>query len=569
MTAAPPLRRRGGRPLRLFASLAGYAAGDLRRDLAAGLTLAAIAIPEQMATARLGGFTPEAGFLAFVAGALAFSVFGASRFLSVGADSTITPIFAGALAALAAGGTAGGAAYDGAAAALALTVGVILVAGGLFRLGWIADLLSLPVTTGFLAGISVHIVVSQLPALLGLPAPGGPLLHQLAAIILDLGRTNPYCLAIGLGVLGVILVSERISSRIPGALLGLMAAIAAVVAFGLEARGVAVLTGLAAAPAHLSLPQVGVEQVIRAVPLALVVAMVVMLQTAATTRSFVAPDEEPDLDRDFLGVGAGCILSGLMGSFPVNSSPPRTAIVAETGGRSQIAGLLAAGLAVGLIAFGSRLLLYVPHAALAGVLLFIGGRIFRVRRMAAIYRRTPAEFALVVATLAAIVVLPIDDGVGIGMVLSLLHGVWTSNRATAIEFERVAGTSIWWAPRAGAAGERVPGIMVVAFQAPLSFLNAYAFRRALQEAIDDRAKPPRLVILEAGSIATIDYTAAQALADLIGHCHAAGIDFAVARLESLRAQAAFAAFGLTDLLGADHLFHSVDEAIRALAPEPA
>ena len=151
----------------LFRSLDSYRPRFLTRDLVAGLTLAAIAIPEQMATARLGGFSPEIGFFAFLAGSLAFAFFGNNRFLSCGADSTITPIFAGGLILLAASGSAD---YAVLAAALALMVGVVLVAGGIFRLGWIADLLSIPVTIGFLAGISAHILISQLPGVLGLPS---------------------------------------------------------------------------------------------------------------------------------------------------------------------------------------------------------------------------------------------------------------------------------------------------------------------------------------------------------------------------------------------------------------
>jgi MFS superfamily sulfate permease-like transporter len=559
MTTSPQTSR----PRLLFASLAGYAARDLRPDLAAGLTLAAIAIPEQMATARLAGLPPEIGFFAFVAGAIAFAVFGASRFLSVGADSTIAPIFAGALVMSAAAGTPQ---YGAMAAALALVVGLVLVGGGLLRLGWVADLLSVPVTTGFLAGISVHIIVSQLPSLLGIGSPGGSLLHQIAVIATGLGRANPYAVAIGFGVLGLTVVSERISARIPGALIGLVAATAAVLLFGLEGRGVSVLDGIPGRLPRLALPAIGFEELLHVVPLALIVAVVVMLQTAATTRSFVAtPGEAPAVDRDFIGVGFGSILAGLFGAFPVNASPPRTAIVAETGGRSQVAGLAAAGLVLGLVVFGARLLAHVPHAALAGVLLFIGMRIFRVGRMAEIYRRTRPEFALILITMAAIVALPIESGVGIGIVVSLVHGVWTTTRSQAIEFERVAGTSIWWAPSAKLKGEVLPAVLVVAFQAPLSFLNAYGFKQDVLDLMEGRRDRPGLVVLEASSVIAIDFTAAEVLAELIRHCHAAGVIFAVARLESVRAQDAFATFGIMELLGEDRVFHSVDEAIRALA----
>src|SRR5271155_2583760 len=163
----------------ILAPLRGSTPASLGHDLVAGLTLAAIAIPEQMATARLGGFSPQIGFFAFIAGSFGFAMLGSNRFLSCGADSTITPIFAGGLALMA---TSGSADYQAVAIALALMVGVILMAGGLFRLGGIANLLSIPVTVGFLAGISVHILVSQLPGVLGLPSPSGPTLQRIAVL---------------------------------------------------------------------------------------------------------------------------------------------------------------------------------------------------------------------------------------------------------------------------------------------------------------------------------------------------------------------------------------------------
>jgi sulfate permease, SulP family len=171
----------------VFRSLMAYHLGFLRHDLVAGLTLAAIAIPEQMATARLGGFPPQIGFFAFLAGSLAFAVFGSNRFLSCGADSTITPIFAGGLALVAVSGSPE---YVALGVALALMVGLVLVVGGIFRLGWIADLLSTPVTIGFLAGISVHILISQMPAILGLTSPNGSMLQRLAILAEHLDQTN-------------------------------------------------------------------------------------------------------------------------------------------------------------------------------------------------------------------------------------------------------------------------------------------------------------------------------------------------------------------------------------------
>jgi len=564
------IRSQGRRAWPIFLSLAGYRAKYLGRDIAAGVALAAIAIPGQMATARLGGFSPEIGFFAFAAGSFAFAVFGANRFLSAGADSTITPIFAGGLVLLAAAGTPE---YAGMAAMLALIVGLVLIGGGLFRLGWIADLLSVPVVTGFLAGISIHIIVSQLPGFLGIPATGDDFYRLVAGVAADLGQTNYYALALGLGVLLLALVSARISPRIPGALIGLVAATICVARFGLENRGVAVLGPVPGALPRLVLPAMNLANLAHVVPLALIIAIVAMVQTAATTRSFPsASGEPPDVNRDFIGIGAGNILAGLFGAFPVNASPPMSEMVSEAGARSQIAGLTAAALVLGLVVFGASLLPHVPQAALAGVLVFIATQIFRVRDMVAIYRRTAPEFLLIVVTTVAIVALPIDTGVAIGIVLSLMHGILTTTRARVIEFARIPGTSIWWAPNltAGAAlkGETLPGIVVIAFQAPLSFLNAREFRLGVLAAISRRPEPPRLVVLEAGNIASIDYTASTILAEVIRHCQGSGIAVAVARLESVVAQEELSRFGIIDILGQDHLFLSVDQAIKALAGKP-
>jgi SulP family sulfate permease len=565
-TSGSPDSGSAGKAWPVLRSLHSYRLQFLTHDLFAGLTLAAIAIPEQMATARLGGFTPQIGFFAFVAGSLAFAAFGSSRFLSCGADSTITPIFAGGLAVLAASGSPE---YQMLAAALALMVGLLLLAAGIFRLGWIADLLSMSVTIGFLGGISVHILISQLPGILGLPAPDGPMLQRLAILASHLNETNAFTLAIGLGVLAIIAVSEWIDARIPGALIGLALASAAVVLLGLESRGVSVLGAVSAARPVIAVPDISAGRLTSLVPLSLIISIVVMVQTAATTRSFPSnPDEPPDVDRDFVGVGVGSILSGLVGAFPVNASPPRTAVVSETGGRSQLAGLAAAAIVIVLLAFGASLLGRIPNAALGGVLLFVALRIVRFNQIVAIYRQAPGEFLLIVATSAAIIVLPIEQGVGIGIALSLLHGIWSTTRARVLVFERVPGTSIWWPSSPHLPGEREPGIIVAGFQAPLSFLNAYQFRRDILEALQSSTQQARLLVLEATGIVEIDFTAAQVLRDLIRRCHAEGVDFAIARLESIRAQAAIVRFGIDKLLGPDHSFRSVEEAIRALGRKP-
>ncbi|MTV15585.1 MULTISPECIES: SulP family inorganic anion transporter [Bradyrhizobium] len=546
----------------IFSSLRAFRPSDLPGDLIAGLTLAAIAIPEQMATARLGGFSPQIGFFAFMAGSLGFAMFGANRFLSCGADSTITPIFAGGLALMA---TAGSPDYQALAMALALMVGAIMIAGSLFKLGWIANLLSTPVTVGFLAGISVHILVSQLPGVLGLTEPDGPTLYKLGLLAGKIGQTNFYTLAIGLGVLALVAGSEQISARIPGALIGLVVATVAVITGHLESKGVKVVGTVPGTLPMPSFPEIAPERWIKLLSLAFLIAVVVMVQTAATTRSFLSdPDKPADVDRDFLGAGAGSVLSGLFGAFPVNASPPRTGIVSETGGRTQLSGLFAAAIVLALLAFGATLLRHVPDAALGGVLLFVALRIIRVKQIVAIFRQSFYEFLLVVATAAAIIVLPIEQGVAVGIALSLLHGIWTTTRGQLAEFVHVPGTTIWWPTSPHVTGERTPGIAVVGLQAPLSFLNAESFHSGVLKAISGATPKPRLLVIEASGMIEIDFTAAQALRDLFRECRDDGVTVAVARLESERAQDAFERFGLYEVLPRDHVFRSVDEAVRTL-----
>jgi sulfate permease, SulP family len=548
----------------LFRSLAAYQPSFVPSDLIAGLTLAAIAIPEQMATARLGGFEPQIGFFAFMAGSLGFAMLGGNRFLSCGADSTITPIFAGGLAAMA---TAGSPDYQAFAIALALLVGAMLVASSIFRLGGIANLLSVPVTVGFLAGISVHILVSQLPGVLGLPSPSGTTLSRIATLAKALGQSNPYTICIGFGVLAVVFISEAISAKIPGALIGLVAATGLVILAGLESKGVKVVGLVPGTLPKLRLPDVALEEWIRLVPLALIITIIIMVQTAATTRSFPSePDKPADVDRDFLGAGAGSVLAGLFGAFPVNASPPRTGIVSETGGKSQASGLFAAAIVLALLAFGTTLLQHVPEAALGGILLFVALRIIRVQQIITVFRQSLPEFSLILATAALIILLPIQQGAALGIILSLLHGIWSTTRAKLVTFERVPGTTIWWPASPHLVGEQLPGVAVVGMHAPLSFLNGPSFRADVMNVVMKSPKPG-LLVLEASGIVEIDFTAAQILLEMFKACREEGVTLAIARLESVRAEAAFERFKLFDALSRDHIFHSVDEAVRALGPK--
>jgi SulP family sulfate permease len=552
-------------PAWLFASLHGYRIAWLPRDLVAGLMLAAIAIPGQLATARLAGMPPETGLYAFAAGSLAFAALGANRYMSVAADSTIAPIFAGALSTIAA---VGGAHYTELAVVLAVMVGIVLVAVGLLRAGWLATLLSIPVTTGFLAGISIHIIAGELPDLLGVPGGQGHMLLRLVDILRRIGDANPYTLALGAGVLIVTLVTAQISHRVPGALIALVGSGLAVAVFHLEARGVSVVGALSVPPPHLALPVMpAFGELTQLVPLALVVAMVCIMQTAAVASTFPSDRNEPDdTSRDFLGVGAGCVLAGLAGSFAVDSSPPSTAIVRDSGGRSQVASLTAVALMIALAVLAAGLMAYVPRAALAGILVYIAIKIFRLGEMIRIWRRGGREILLVAASAGLVVLLPIESGMLLAIVLSFVHSLYIVARPYCAELARVPGTTVWWPPSLTEHGEHVPGVLVVAPAAPLNFTNVQSIIGRIRAAIATRRPPVKLLVIEASGITDIDYTGSQLLQQAIADLKSKGITVAIARLSHEQAQVEARRSGLVRIVGKEHVFMSVEEAVQKLGP---
>jgi MFS superfamily sulfate permease-like transporter len=548
----------------LFASLRGLEMRALPADLIAGLTLAAIALPAQLATAHLAGMTAETGLFAFAAGAIAFAIFGANRFMSVGADSTIAPIFAGSLSLLAATGTPAYAAYAG---LLALMVGTILIVAGIVRAGWIADMLSIPVTTGFLAGISIHIVVGQLPVILGIASPDGNLVERLWAILRDIPQANGATTIIGLLVFVVTFGAGKLSARIPGALIGLVGAALATWQLGLAEHGVKTLGPLSTALPAIVVPAIAFDDLPQLLPLAFTIALICMMQMAVVVRAFPSdPDALEDIGGDFIGLGAGNVLAAFLGAFAVNASPPNTTAIAESGGRSQLTGLTAVVAIAVLVAAAGAAFGYVPEAALAGVLVFLSVRIFRVTEMMSIARRGDSEIFLVVASAALVALLPVDRGVLLAILLSLGHSTYQLARPKCTRLVRLPNTTIWWSPSRNQPSETVAGVLVFAPAAPLTFINASFVRAQFDKALAE-TQDTRLVVIEASGITQIDYTGALGLIGTITRLRKRGIDVALARLEADRAAAAAGRSGLLETLGPGHVFHSVEEAVRTLAPD--
>jgi MFS superfamily sulfate permease-like transporter len=552
-----------------FAGLRGVRLSWLPHDVAAGILLTAIAVPEQIATARLAGMPPETGLIAFIAATVAFVVVGANRFLSVGADSTIAPIIAGSLVAFAAVGSPD---YQALAAALAVMVGIILLLAALFRAGWIADLLSIPVTTGFLAGIAVHIAWGELPLMLGggLAGAGAAAPDTLGALLHQLGAVNPYTLALGLGSCAATLLTERLAPRLPGALLAVLLCVAAVHLFHLQASGVVMMEALPGlvlkGPGFAGLTP---ANLLRLLPLALIIAVICMMQTATVLRSFTQ-DEDPltSVTPNFVGVGLGSILAGLAGAFPVNASPPRTAAIVAGGGRSQASSLTSAALVLVLLFVGGALFRQVPQSALAGILIAIAIRLFRLRQILTIARQGGAEIYLVGFSAVLVILLPIEIGMLASIALSLLQSIYGVARPRSVQLAHLPGTTVWWPPSPGEQAETIPGVLVFAIGAPVNFTNALYICRQLDAMVMKAPQPLRLVVLEASGVVEIDYTGAQILATTVQSLQRRGITVTLARLAAGKARDAAQRSGLIARIGAANVFHTVDDAVRH-APQVA
>jgi sulfate permease, SulP family len=549
-------------------TLQGFRRSWLSSDILAGLTLVAVAVPSQMATAHLANLPVVTGLYAFVAGSLLYAIIGKSPHLSVGADSTIAPVLAVGAASVAVVGSAG---YTSAVAIATLLVGGVLLAIGLCRLGWIAEFLSTPVITGVLAGIAVEIMVRQLPTILGVTDTGTTTIGTIRQVFDHWRHTNLWAVGIACIVLVIIVGASRINVRLPGALLAVVLSIVAVDAFGLAAHhGVAVIGAIRGGVRHPRLPSPTWSELRRLVPTVLTVAFLCVAQTAATIRisGSVSSSTPRDFNRDLIGVGAGSVVAGFFGAPAVDASPPNTAITRESGSRSQLTNLMAAAVVVCVVLFLMGPLAKLPLAALAGTLVFVAAKLLRVGDLKRILRFDPIEFGLAAVTLCVVAVVGIEQGVLVAMFLSLADRTRRNFRPRDSVLGREPGTDHWMPVDVGLPTEQIPGVIVYLVYAGLWYGNADFVRSRILELVDNASEPVKTVVFDADAVSDIDYTGLQALKGLIGELNGRNVTFGIARASHL-VHHELKHGALLEKIGADHLYGSVDAAVDALGPSGA
>jgi high affinity sulfate transporter 1 len=543
----------------LFVSLSSYQHSSATPDLIAAITLLVIAVPEQLATSRLAGMPPITGFYAFIAGSVLFAVLGSNPQMSVGADSTIAPLFAVGISHLA---PADSADYVALIGLLAVTVGVIVMLVGLLRLGWIAEFLSAPIITGFMAGVAIIIVVHQLPDLFGLASVSGSNLHRVVTVAQHLAHTNGWTLGIGAVVFAIVISAERISKKLPGALVGLVGSTLLVSAMTLTSHGVAVLGAVAHGAPHFGLHGLSWSALGSVLPIAGVVALVVISQSAATSRAFADEGHyDVDVGRDFIGVGAGSVMAGVVGAFPVNASPARTAAVASAGGRTQAVSLGAAAVLVVLIP-AAGLLKDVPLATLSAVLIYVATRIFHGRDLVAIAKFDLLEFGLALTTLLIVALVGVEQGIGVAVALAVVDRTRLSARPRLRRLGRLPGTTSWVPIETDATAEETSEILVLLFSTSIWYANAVHFHDEIRQAVASATPTPRLVVLDAAGMNDVDFTGVRVLREVLDELDAQKISFAMARVGQ-HVCASLSRGGLDDKISDADIYPSTDAAVSS------
>ena len=538
-----------------------YRRADLPHDVFAGIVLTAILVPAGMAYAEAAGLPPIVGLYASIVPLLAYAVLGPSRILIIGPDSSLLPIIAAAIVPLAAGDDARATVLS---ALLAVIVGVIVIAAGLARLGFLTALLSEPVRHGYLNGIALIVVVSQLPRLFGFTTEGDSVIDRTRSFVQGLaaGETNTVALAIGVTCLVVILGLRQWRPGIPGILVAVVGSTVVSAVFDLSARsGIAVVGPLPVGLPPLTIPPLAGGDVLALVPAALGIALVSATDTSVLSRTFsLRRHEEVDQDRELLALGGANLATGLLSGMPVSSSASRTPVAEAAGARTQLTSVVGA-LAIGLMLVADPGLLEdLPIATLAAVVITAGLSLVDIGSMTRLWRLGSSEFWLALASFLGVAFVGVIEGVFLAVGLSLLAFIrraWWPHDAVMGRADGVKGYhDLTYYPEA----RQVPGLVLYRFDAPLFFANADVFRDRIRDRIADADQPVRWVVVAAEPITDVDTTAAAMLDALEAELAAGGITLAFAELKD-PVRARLHRYGALERVPDERIFPTVGTAV--------
>jgi high affinity sulfate transporter 1 len=550
-----------------LAVLRTYQRGWLRHDLAAGLVLTAVLVPVGMAYAEASGLPPIAGLYATILPLTVYAFVGPSRILVLGPDSSLAGIIAAVVIPLSAGDPARAIELAG---AMSILTGILCIAGGLLKFGFLTDLLSKPVRYGYVNGIALTVIVGQLPKFFGFSVDAEGLIDEVRAFVQGVlnGKTNTTALLIGIVSLAIILGFKRWLPRVPGVLVAVVGATVVVGVFDLAARaGLSVVGALPQGLPPLTIPSVALADLGPLLAGAVGIALVSFADTSVLSRTFaLRGGYEVDPNQELVALGAANIGSGLFQGFAVSSSSSRTPVAAEAGAKTQLTGLVGAGAIVLMLVAFPGIVQNLPSAALAAVVISAALSLLEFKGVRTLYHDRRSEFALSIICFLGVALLGVIPGIFIAVGLAFLGFIKRAWRPYDAVLGRIEGEKGYHDVTRHPEAQRIPGLVLFRWDAPLFFANAELFSDHVLRAVEESPTPVQWVVVAAEPVTDIDTTAADALQQLLAELAAKHIRLALAELKG-PVKDQLEHYGLLSEIGTKYIFRTVGTAVHAYVAE--
>jgi high affinity sulfate transporter 1 len=543
-------------------TLRRYEPAWLPHDIFAGLVLATMLVPVGIAYAEASGLPGIYGLYATIIPLLVYAVFGPSRMLVLGPDSALAAVILGVVLPLSGGDPLRAATLAG---MMAIVSGAVCILAGIARLGFVTELLSKPIRYGYMNGIALTVLISQLPKLFGFSIESeGPLrsLWAIAGAILD-GRTNWVAFGIGFGTLMVILLLQN-NKRLPGILIAVVGATAVVAALGLAARyGVAVLGPLPQGLPGFAVPWIAYSDIVPVLIGGCAVALVSFADTSVLSRAYAARlGTHVDPNQEMVGLGAANLATGFFQGFPISSSSSRTPVAEAAGARTQLTSVVGALAIAALLLVAPNLLQYLPTAALAAVVITAAIGLIEVTDLRRIYRIQRWEFWLSIVCFIGVAVLGVIPGIGLAIAIAIAEFLWDGWRPHSAVLGRTYGVKGYHDVTRYPDARRIPGLVLFRWDAPLFFANAEFFKERVLDALSKSPTPVRWLVVAAEPVTSVDVTAGDTIAELDKALHARGIEFCFAELKD-PVKDKLKRFGLFAQFGESYFFPTIGAAVSS------
>ena len=541
-------------------TLRHYEIAWLRHDVVAGLVLTTVLVPVGIAYAVASGLPGICGLYATIIPLLAYAVFGPSRVLVLGPDSSLVALILAVVLPLAAGDPQRAMALAG---MMAVVSGLLCIVAGAARLGFVTELLSKPIRYGYMNGIALTVLVSQLPALFGFSVDADGLLREIWGFIQGVvaGKTNWTSLVLGTGTLAVILVLKR-SKELPGVLIAVVATTVIVGAMNLATiAGVSVLGSLPQGLPAFAFPSITYRDIVPVLLGGLAVALVSFADTSLLSRAYAARSGTfVDPNQEMVGLGTANLVAGFFQGFPVSASASRTPVAVAAGARTQLVGVVGALAVASLLLLAPNLLRNLPTTTLAAVVIASAIALIEVTDLRRIYRIQRWEFWLSIGCLAGVAVLGAIPGIGLAIVIAVIEFLWDGWRPHSAVLGRVEGVKGYHDITRYPDARLVPGLVLLRWDAPLFFANSELFQNRALDGVAASPMPVRWLVVAAEPVTSVDVTAADMLTELDETLHAAGIELCFAEMKD-PVKDKLKRFGIFGRLGEERFFPTVGEAV--------